>query len=182
MKHLKVCQKYSNVRHIFSSLLSASSCDETLHLMRDILLLKFLRSYIDPGGGGGTHHHHRLLSGVPNWLFWLWDLPNLKARIQGLKATWWDSQSKVCWGCGIPKIGVWIMGLRENLRGDYGINKPFGEWRIGKLCYGPKKYLHGRLFYYKHWSQRWKPWYLSGNLSLYNTITFYNGRFFFSLM
>ena len=30
MKHLKVCQKYSAARHIFNSLLSVSSGDETL--------------------------------------------------------------------------------------------------------------------------------------------------------
>ena len=37
MKHLWVCQKYSAARRIFNSLLGASSGDETLHLMFDIL-------------------------------------------------------------------------------------------------------------------------------------------------
>ena len=37
MKHLEVRQKYSAARRIFNSLLSASSGDETLHLMFDIL-------------------------------------------------------------------------------------------------------------------------------------------------
>ena len=37
MKHLEVRQKYSAARRIFNSLLSVSSCDETLHLMFDIL-------------------------------------------------------------------------------------------------------------------------------------------------
>ena len=38
MKHLEVRQKYSAARRIFNSLLGASSGDETLHLMFDILL------------------------------------------------------------------------------------------------------------------------------------------------
>ena len=73
MKHLKVRQKYCAAHHIFNSLLIVSSGDETLHLMLDIILLKFPRSYIVPGGEGvgEKHHHHHLLSGVPNWLFWL---------------------------------------------------------------------------------------------------------------
>ena len=37
MKHLEVRQKYSAARRIFNSLLGVSSCDETLHLMFDIL-------------------------------------------------------------------------------------------------------------------------------------------------
>ena len=37
MKHLEVRQKYSATRRIFNSLLSASSGDETLHLVIDIL-------------------------------------------------------------------------------------------------------------------------------------------------
>ena len=41
MKHLEVRQKFSAVRRIFISLLSVSSCDETLRLMLDILLLSF---------------------------------------------------------------------------------------------------------------------------------------------
>ena len=36
--HLEVRQKYSSARRIFNSLLGASSGDETLHLMFDILL------------------------------------------------------------------------------------------------------------------------------------------------
>ena len=35
MKHLEVRQKYSAAPHIFNSLLSVSSGDETLHLMLD---------------------------------------------------------------------------------------------------------------------------------------------------
>ena len=35
--HLEVRQKYSAARHIFNSLLSVSSGDETLRLMLDIL-------------------------------------------------------------------------------------------------------------------------------------------------
>ena len=38
MKHLKVHQKYSAARHIFNSLLSVSSGDETLHLILDVSL------------------------------------------------------------------------------------------------------------------------------------------------
>ena len=38
MKLLKVRQKYFAARHIFKSLLSVSSGDETLPLMHDILL------------------------------------------------------------------------------------------------------------------------------------------------
>ena len=65
MKHLRVCQKDCAVHDIFDSLLSVSSGDETLCLMLDILLLKFPRSYIDPGGGGrGRHHHHHHLLSV----------------------------------------------------------------------------------------------------------------------
>ena len=37
MKHLEVRQKYSAARRIFNALLSASSGDETLRLMLDIL-------------------------------------------------------------------------------------------------------------------------------------------------
>ena len=37
IKHLEFRQKYSAARHIFNSLLSVSSGDETLHLMFDIL-------------------------------------------------------------------------------------------------------------------------------------------------
>ena len=37
MKHLEVRQKKSAARHIFNSLLSVSSGDETLRLMLDIL-------------------------------------------------------------------------------------------------------------------------------------------------
>ena len=37
MKHLEVRQEYSAARHIFISLLSVSSGDETLPLMLDIL-------------------------------------------------------------------------------------------------------------------------------------------------
>ena len=37
MKHVKVHQKYSAVCHIFNSLLSVSSGDETVYLMLDIL-------------------------------------------------------------------------------------------------------------------------------------------------
>ena len=44
MKHLKVRQKYPAARHIFNSLLSVSSGDETLRLMLDILLEN--RSYV----------------------------------------------------------------------------------------------------------------------------------------
>ena len=173
MKHLKVRQKYCAAHHIFSL---SSQCfiwwwNTASHAW--YLASKIASLLHRPLEGGGGRHITTCYQWVPNWLFWLWDFPYLKARIWGLKATWWDSGSKVCWGCGIPKIGIWIPIL-------YTIH--FGEWRIGKLCYGPKKYLHGRLFYYKHWSQRWKPWYLSGNLYLYNTITFYNGQFFFSLM
>ena len=40
MKHLEVRQKYSAVRRIFNSFLSASSGDETLRLMFEILLLQ----------------------------------------------------------------------------------------------------------------------------------------------
>ena len=128
--------KNTALRIIFShSLLSVSSGDETLHLMLDISLLKLPHSYIDPwrGGGGRGRHITTYYQWLPNWLFWLWDFPYLKARIWGLKATWWDSGSKVCWGCGIPKIGIWIMGLRENLGGDYGINEPLWgveDWKI----------------------------------------------------
>ena len=43
MKHLEVRQKYSAARHIFDSLLSVSSGDETLRLMFDILLEKWVR-------------------------------------------------------------------------------------------------------------------------------------------
>ena len=39
MKHLEVRKKYSATRHIFNSLLSVSSGDETLRLMFDILHL-----------------------------------------------------------------------------------------------------------------------------------------------
>ena len=91
MKHLRVCQKYCAAHDIFDSLLSVSYGDETLCLMLDILLLKFPRSYIDPGGGGGGRDIITITTcyqWVPNWLFWLWDLPYLKARIWGLKATW----------------------------------------------------------------------------------------------
>ena len=42
MKHLELHQKYSAARRIFNSLLGVSSGDETLHLMFDILLHKFL--------------------------------------------------------------------------------------------------------------------------------------------
>ena len=38
MKHLEVCQNYSAAHHIFNSLLSVSSGDETLRLMLDIFL------------------------------------------------------------------------------------------------------------------------------------------------
>ena len=41
MKHLEVRQKYSAARRIFNSLLGVSSGDETLHLMFDILLIKY---------------------------------------------------------------------------------------------------------------------------------------------
>ena len=41
MKHIEVRQKYSAARRIFNSLLGVSSGDETLHLMFDILLLKY---------------------------------------------------------------------------------------------------------------------------------------------
>ena len=41
MKHLEVRQKYSAARRIFNSLLGVSSGDETLHLMFDILQLKW---------------------------------------------------------------------------------------------------------------------------------------------
>ena len=45
MKHLDVRQKkYSAVRRIFNSLLGVSSGDETLRLMRDILLLKLINN------------------------------------------------------------------------------------------------------------------------------------------
>jgi len=37
MKHLEVRQKYFAARRIFNSLLSVSSCDETLRMMLDIL-------------------------------------------------------------------------------------------------------------------------------------------------
>ena len=40
MKHLEVRQKYSTACHIFNSLLTILSGDETLHLMLDILLRK----------------------------------------------------------------------------------------------------------------------------------------------
>ena len=136
MEHLKVRHKYCAAHHIFNFFLSVSSRDETLHLMLDILLLKLPHSYIDPWRGGGRgrgRHITTCYQWVPNWLFWHWELPYLKARIWGLKATWWDSGSKVCWGCGIPKIGIWIMGLRENLGGDYGINEPLWgveDWKI----------------------------------------------------
>ena len=59
MKHLRVCQKYCAAHDIFDSLLSVSYGDETLCLMLDILLLKFPRSYIDPGGGGGERQQHQ---------------------------------------------------------------------------------------------------------------------------
>ena len=95
-------QKYSAVHHIFNSLPSVSSGHETLHLMLDILLLKCPRSYIDPGGD--TLSSPPVMR-VPNWLFWLQDLPNLKARIWDLK-TWWDLWLKVCSGCGMPKIAT----------------------------------------------------------------------------
>ena len=42
MKHLEVRQKYSAARRIFNSLLGVSSGDETLHLMFDILHLKYI--------------------------------------------------------------------------------------------------------------------------------------------
>ena len=38
MKHLEVRQKYSAVSRIFNSLLGFSPCDETLHLMLDIIV------------------------------------------------------------------------------------------------------------------------------------------------
>ena len=41
IKHLEVRQKFSAVRRIFISLMSVSSCDETLRLVLDILLLSF---------------------------------------------------------------------------------------------------------------------------------------------
>ena len=45
MKHLEVCQKYSTVCCIFfNSLLGVLSGDETLCLMLDILLLKFINN------------------------------------------------------------------------------------------------------------------------------------------
>ena len=45
MKHLDVRQKkYAAVRRIFNSLLGVSSGDETLRLMRDILLLKLINN------------------------------------------------------------------------------------------------------------------------------------------
>ena len=37
-QQIKVCQKYSAAHHVFNSLLSVSSGDETLRLMLDILL------------------------------------------------------------------------------------------------------------------------------------------------
>ena len=42
MKHLEVRQKYSAARRIFNSLLGVSSGDETLRLMFDILLERFM--------------------------------------------------------------------------------------------------------------------------------------------
>ena len=45
MKHLEVRQKYSAARRIFNSLLGVSSGDETLHLMFDILLENFCRTF-----------------------------------------------------------------------------------------------------------------------------------------
>ena len=45
MKHLEVCQKYSTACCIFfNSLLGVLSGDETLCLMLDILLLKFINN------------------------------------------------------------------------------------------------------------------------------------------
>ena len=44
MKHLEVRQKYSAARRFFKSLLGVPSGDETLHLMFDILLLKFINN------------------------------------------------------------------------------------------------------------------------------------------
>ena len=102
------------------------------------------------GGGGKKHNITTCYQWVPNWLFWLWDLPYLKAGIQDLKATWWDSGSKVCWGCRMPKIAIWIMGLRENLGGDYRINETL--WGEGDCTMNLWECLHGRLSYYKHWS------------------------------
>ena len=45
MKHPKVRQKYSPACHIFNSLLSVLSGDETLHLMLDILLQKMTKAH-----------------------------------------------------------------------------------------------------------------------------------------
>ena len=47
MKHLEVRQKYSAARRIFNSLLGVSFGDETLHLMFDILLLRY---FLSPNG------------------------------------------------------------------------------------------------------------------------------------
>ena len=96
-------------------------------------IASLLHRPLEGGGRGRGRHITTCYQWVPNWLFWHWELPYLKARIWGLKATWWDSGSKVCWGCGIPKVGIWIMGLRENLGGDYGINEPLWgveDWKI----------------------------------------------------
>ena len=48
MKHLEVHQKYSGAHHIFNSLLSVSSGDETLPLMPDVL----------QDNHQGIHHFH----------------------------------------------------------------------------------------------------------------------------
>ena len=46
-KHLEVRQKYSAARRIFNSLLGVSSGDETLHLMFDILHIKYIKTRVD---------------------------------------------------------------------------------------------------------------------------------------
>lgn len=56
------------------------------------------------------------------------DLPYLKGGIRNFNEKWeQDSRLNVCMECGMPKITIEIMELRENLDRYDGIREPY--WR-----------------------------------------------------